>query len=231
MHIHCLQHVPFEGPAAIAVWAANAGHSFSATPLYEQADLPRQDDFDWLVVMGGPMGVYDESAFPWLATEKVFLREAIAAGKTVIGVCLGAQLLADALGGRVYRGREKEIGWFSIELTETARASHLFGFLPSRFEVFHWHGDTFEIPQGAVRLARSEGCDNQAFLYEERVLGLQFHLESTPQSVGAIVANCADELVGGPYIQSAEQMLDGGSDYFQRNNQALFGILKRLSDP
>jgi len=228
MRIHCLQHVPFEGPAGIADWAASRGHSLTTTRLFRETALPNQGAYDWLVVMGGPMGIYDEDEHPWLSAEKGFLRGAIDAGKTILGVCLGAQLIADALGAGVVRNAHREIGWFPIDLTEAGAGSSAFGFLPQRFEVFHWHGDTFELPSDAVHLAFSEGCRNQAFLYDKRVLGLQFHLESTPQGVRDIVANCADEIVTGRYIQSAERMLAAGEEDFRRINQALFGILDRL---
>lgn len=229
MRIHVLQHVPFEGPAGIGDWATGKGHPITTTHLFEDARLPDQKDFDWLVVMGGPMGIHDEDHYPWLVQEKEFLREAIASGKTVIGVCLGAQLIADALGARVYRNEHKEIGWFPIELTEQGQASSVVMFLPRRFEVLHWHGDTFDLPEGAVHLARSDGCEHQGFLYERRVLGLQFHLESTPASVADLVANCASEIVPAEYVQDAERMLAATEGDYVRINRALFGILERLS--
>lgn len=228
MRIHCLQHVPFEGPAGIGDWAAGKGHSIRTTRLFEHRDLPDREDFDWLVVMGGPMGVRDEDDYPWMAREKAFLREAIGAGKTVVGICLGAQLIADALGAEVYRGPHKEIGWLPIELTEHGRGSGPLGFLPRQIEVFQWHADTFELPAGAIHLARSDGCEHQAFLYGGRVLGLQFHLESTPKSVAALVANCADEILPEKYVQDAEPMLAAKEADYERINQALFGILDRL---
>lgn len=229
MRIHCLQHVPFEGPAGIADWAAAQGHSLTVSALYAGEACPPQSDVDWLVVMGGPMGVYDDSDHPWLREEKRFIGETIAADKTVIGVCLGAQLIAEVLGGRVYRNPEKEIGWFPIELTEAGRGSSLLGFLPPRFRVYHWHGDTFELPPGAVQLARSPVCEQQIFLYGERVLGLQCHLESTPESVADIVHHCADEIVPGAHIQSAERMLAATHEDFAGIGAALRGILDRLA--
>jgi GMP synthase-like glutamine amidotransferase len=228
MRIHCLQHVPFEGPAGVADWAVRKGHPIRSTAVYEGKPLPDDSDFDWLFIMGGPMGVYDEAEHPWLSEEKAFLRATIEAGKTVIGICLGAQLIADALGARVVRNAHKEIGWFPIELTSEGRSSPVFGFLPERFEVFHWHGDTFELPRGAFGLARSVGCANQAFLYRERVLGLQFHLESTPASVATIVRSCADEIVAGPYIQTGDRMLAATDEDYRRIHDALSGILDRL---
>jgi len=228
MRIQVLQHVPFEGPYGIADWAAARGHSLTTTPLYDGAAAPEPADFDWLVIMGGPMGANDESRYPWLAAEKALIRRAIAAGKTLVGVCLGAQLIAAVLGARVYRNQEPEIGWMPIELTAAGQASPVCGFLPATFAVFHWHGDTFDLPARAVHLARSRACEQQAFLYEGRVLGLQFHLESTAESVAGICAQCADELVPGTYVQSAARMLAAlPADYVQLR-AALFGILDRL---
>lgn len=229
MRIQCLKHVTFEGPAGIADWAESRGHPITPTPLYEGAPVPDLDTFDWLVVMGGPMGVGDESVHPWLAPEKALIGEAIAAEKTVLGVCLGAQLIAEALGARVYPNPEKEIGWMPVELTESGRASPLTGFLPASLDVFHWHGDTFDLPPGAVRLARSGPCANQAFVYGGRVLGLQFHLESTPASVADILAHCAQDIVPAPYIQTAERMLAATPEDYAQINGALFGILDRLA--
>jgi GMP synthase-like glutamine amidotransferase len=228
MRILCLQHVPFEGPAAIAYWAAANGHSLAVLRLFEDAALPCQSDYDRLVVMGGPMSVQDVDAHSWLTDEKRFIGAAIDSAKTVIGVCLGAQLIAEALGARVYRNHQKEIGWYPILLTEAGRRSDAFGFLPQSLDVFHWHGDTFDLPLDSVHLACSKACANQAFLYRDRVLGLQFHLESTPGSVSDIVANCGDEIESAPYVQSAERMLAASEIDYQPINQALYGILDRL---
>ena len=163
-----------------------------------------------------------------MANEKALIGAAIAAGKTVIGVCLSAQLIAAALGARVYPNAHREIGWFPVALTDQGRASDLFAFLPHRFEVFHWHGDIFGLPDGAVHLAHSEGCEHQVFLYADQVLGLQFHLESMPTKVVDLVANCADEIVPGRYVQNAERMLVMTGEDYARINQVLFGILDRL---
>lgn len=228
MRIQCLKHVPFEGSAGMADWARSRRYEMSITEVYQDERLPGQEAFDWLVVMGGPMGIYDESDHPWLADEKAFIRDSIAAGKTVVGVCLGAQLIADVLGAPVYRNPQKEIGWFPIELTPAGRHSPVTGFLPPTLDAFHWHGDTFDLPPGAVRLASSSACLNQAFLYDGRVIGLQFHLESTPSSVADILANCADELVSSDFIQSAVRIRQADADVYRGINDALFGILDRL---
>lgn len=228
MRLHCLQHVPFEGPAAIADWAAARGHTLTFTHLYRGDPLPPLDRFDRLVAMGGPMNIYEEALYPWLAAEKRFIRAAIDAGRSAVGVCLGAQLIADLLGGPVTGGRHKEIGWFPIELTAAGRADPVFGALAARPTLFHWHGDTFAIPPGAAHLARSAACENQAFLYDGRVLGLQFHLEATAASVAEMVAHGGDELVDAPYIQSAAAMLAEGAQHYAALKEALFGLLDRL---
>jgi GMP synthase (glutamine-hydrolysing) len=207
MKLHSFQHVPFEGPGIIADWAAAQGVQVTATRWYEDARPPDIDAIDWLVVMGGPMGAYDEERYAWLREEKRCIEQAIKQGNVVIGVCLGAQLIADVLGARVYPHTQKEIGWFPIELTEAGQQSPLFGFLPPQLKVFHWHGDTFDLPHGAVHIARSAVCENQVFVYEERVIGLQFHMEMTRTGVEAIVQHCADELVDAPTIQQPGEML------------------------
>ncbi|MFZ3058840.1 MAG: type 1 glutamine amidotransferase [Candidatus Methanoperedens sp.] len=205
MRIHSLEHEPFEGLANIEVWAKNRGHTISRTLLFNNEELPDMSDFDWLFIMGGSMNIYEEEKYPWLSEEKNFIAEAIAGKKIVLGVCLGSQLIADVLGGRVSRNKSKEIGWFPVSLTGEARNSPVFNTLPNTFTAFHWHGDTFKIPPGAVRIAESEGCANQAFEYG-RVIGLQFHIEYSVESINLMLQNCADEIVDGKYIQAADEI-------------------------
>lgn len=207
MRIHSLQHVPFEDPGNIESWAKDRGHGVSRTLLFQREPLPPFGDFDWLIIMGGPMNVYEEEKYPWLIEEKKFITEAIAQKKVILGVCLGAQLIAAALGAKVYRNAHKEIGWYPVFLTPDGEKSRLWGSLSPRFIAFHWHGDTFDIPVGAIRTAGSEGCANQAFEYKGRVVGWQFHLESTVGSIQRLIQHCGDELVDGPYIQQPEEML------------------------
>jgi len=207
MRIHYLQHVPFEGLGSMEEWFAERRHTVSATHLYNGEQLPEQNSFDWLVVMGGPMGVADEDRYPWLKPEKHFIRATIDSGKPVLGICLGAQLIADALDAAVTGNPQREIGWFPITVAEDARSTAVGKVLADNPEVFHWHGDRFAIPEGAVPLAASEACDNQGFLYDNRVLGLQFHLETTELSARELILNCGDELDGSEFVQGAEQML------------------------
>ena len=208
MRLHYLQHVPFEDLANIAGWAQQRNFSLSRTRLDLDEPLPDPDSFDWLVIMGGPMNILDDHLHPWLAPEREFISRSIHSGKVVLGVCLGAQFIAHGLGGTVFRNPHREIGWFPVTLTEEAIRLPLFQGLEPRFEAFHWHGDTFSLPPGALRAAGSEACANQAFVYDQgRVVALQFHLESTPASVEALIAHCSGELTVGPYVQQPEEML------------------------
>ena len=228
MNIHYLQHVPFEDLGSMAAWVHKRAHRVSATHLYQGELLPSFESFDWLIVMGGPMGVHDEAEYPWLAEEKRFIEQAMTAGKIVLGVCLGSQLIACALGARVYRNAEKEIGWFPIQLTEEAKSSALFADLPTTQEVFHWHGDTFDLPTGAIHMARSAACENQAFFLNDRVVGVQFHLETTRQSAQGLIQHCHNELVPARFIQTAEEML-AHDQRFTEINKAMEKLLDRLA--
>jgi len=207
MRIHYLQHVPFEDLANVDLWINEREYSLSGTQMFLGQELPSMSDFDWLIILGGPMNIYEENKYPWLVKEKKFIKKAIVHKKTVLGICLGAQLLADVLGGRVYRNPYKEIGWYPVSLTTDAKNSTIFSSLPQTFTAFHWHGDAFEVPPGAIRTVESEGCPNQAFAYDGRVIGVQFHLESSEGSIKKLVSNCEEEIVQGKYIQTAGEML------------------------
>lgn len=220
MKISVFQHVPFEGPASLQDWAAMRGHELSFCNLFHGDSLPELSEYGMLLVLGGPMGVHDEADYPWLAEEKAYIRRAIDAGKPMLGICLGAQLIADVLGAEVKRHDQREIGWFPIEHFGNHPLAHHFDNLVA----FHWHGDTFDIPAGAHHIARSECCENQAFIYRDRVLGLQFHLEFTPETVRRLVEHCCDEIDGGPYTQRPDDMLTLPAR-FAKANMALYNLL------
>lgn len=226
MRAHYLQHVAFEGLGSIEPWLENAGYHISKTQFFDSHVLPDVDDIDLLIVMGGPMSVNDEAQFPWLVEEKHFIKQMIEAKKPVLGICLGAQLIASAMGAGVSANSDKEIGWFPVESVESDNAC-AFKF-PKQVDVFHWHGETFALPEGAVLLAKSSGCKNQAFQLGSHVIGLQFHLETTPDSAKTIVEHCADELVFGKYIQSESEILSAPSERYTSINSLMASILDYL---
>lgn len=230
MTVYYLQHVPFEGLGAIASWIRARDLAIARVALFEDQPLPEARETDALIVMGGPMGANDEKRYPWITGEKRFIAEVIDQGKPVLGICLGAQMIAAVLGAGVYPNTHKEIGWFEVTRTTAADQTDLAGCLPERFNAFHWHGDTFDIPGGAVHLAVSQACPNQGFLYDQRVLGLQFHLESTRESIAALLTHCADELVTEPYIQT-DETIRSGYKHIDGTNALMRNVLEHLLGP
>ena len=230
MQVHVLQHVPFEDVGSMAIWLARKGASVSCTRFYEaNACLPEELP-ELLIVMGGPMSVNDEQRFPWLAAEKAYIARAIDSGTAVLGICLGAQLIAASQGANIFQGKEKEIGWLPISPNAELAIgldNSLFSFPAAT--VFHWHGETFDLPERAHRLASSAACKNQAFQLGERVIGLQFHLETTPESARLIADNCGDELVPGRYIQTREAILAGADVHGQIINDMMADVLNYLT--
>lgn len=225
MKIHCLQHTPTPARTYLPDWAQANGHSWRSSVVPAEG-LPDLAEVDCLVVLGGPMSAWDEAEHPWLREEKGYLARFAASGKPLLGVCLGAQLLSEVMGGRVYPGPHKEIGWHPVEASAESGETWLRGLLPARFETFLWHGDSFEIPPGAVRIAGSRAFPNQGFI-RERVLALQFHLEVRPEWVRFLTARDAEELVGAGFVQDAETVLNWPLAAYRANNQLLDRILRR----
>jgi len=207
MRIHSLLHVPFEDIGSMLQDIQSQNHSLTCTRWFNGEQAPALNDFDLLIVMGGPMGVYDEQQYPWLAAEKDFIAQAIAAGKKIIGICLGAQLIASVMGARVSRNAHREIGWFPLQINSQASDHPIARILANCSEVFHWHGDTFELPANAILIASSEACAHQAYVVDDRIYGFQFHLETTEASATSLIANCSSDLDGSRYVQIAQQML------------------------
>ena len=224
--IHWLQHVPFEGLGSIEPWLINQGHNLFCTRLWAGDDFPPLDTFDVLIVMGGPMGVYDHDEYPWLLEEKQFIGEVVAQEIPTLGICLGAQLLADTLGAEVFANPVKEIGWFPVSRNDRV-PGFLASALPLEMTVFHWHGDTFAIPEDAVSLYSSKACQHQAFLYKNHVLGLKFHLETTRDSAAALIDNCRSELVQADWIMTEQEILSCENS-FESNNNCMASLIKEF---
>jgi GMP synthase-like glutamine amidotransferase len=226
MHVHWLQHAACEDLGTIAPWLASHGHEVTATRLFADEAPPPVGAFDALIVMGGPMNIYEHERHPWLVAEKQLIRAALDDGKRLLGICLGAQLIADQLGGPVMRNAEPEIGWFPVTPTEAGRRSGLFRAEHSSLPTFHWHGDTYALPRGAERLAFSAVCAQQAFSYDGwRVVGLQFHPEATTAGLTEWLRN--ERLPQAPYVQSTQEILER-SDAFAMNREFLSGLLARV---
>lgn len=226
MHAHYFQHVPFEGLGSIEPWLQAEGYEISSTKFFQSRELPDLDSIDMLIVMGGPMSVNDEEIYSWIVSEKDVIREAVESGKPTLGICLGAQFIASAMGAAVYQNSEKEIGWLPIQGISSTDDS-VFRF-PPLTTVFHWHGETYDLPPGATLLAQSPGCENQAFQIGKSTIGLQFHLETTPELTRDIVANCRDELVPSKYIQTERDILSATSTMYEEINNLMGDILSFL---
>lgn len=226
MRVHVLQHVPFEGLGSIATWLEGRQATVNWTRFFAAEALPAVDVVDFVIALGGPMSVNDEDQLPWLVAEKRFVRETVQAGKPVLGICLGAQLIASALGARVYPGPEKEIGWFPVHAETVVGDTFRF---PAAVEVLHWHGETFDLPAHAKHLASSAACRHQAFQCGPRVLGLQFHLEMTPESVTAIIANCRHELRPQRFVQSESELLAAPPAAYRSINSLMAAVLDYLT--
>ncbi|ALD21155.1 type 1 glutamine amidotransferase [Hymenobacter sp. DG25A] len=225
MRLHILQHISFEGPGYITHWAAEHGYSVTYTHFHAaQPVLPRLEELDALVVLGGSMSVHDAGSLPWLSEEKQFIRQAIVARYPVLGICLGAQLIAEALGATVTDAPAAEIGFFPIHFHQTAKPFPAAPNLPSTLTPLHWHGEVFSLPSGARLLASSAACANQAFSWQQRIIGLQFHPEVTENILEAMLAHEAADLVPGQWVQSASA-IGSGKHHLAASHQFLHSLL------
>lgn len=212
----------------IGSWAIQKQIEVSYTRFFNDDKLPDLDSFDCLFVMGGPMGVYDASKYSWLSAEKKAIEQAIKGGKKIVGICLGAQLIADVLGAKVKKNNFKEIGWHHVFRIYSLKDPSFLDEAPSSFPAFHWHGDMFNTPAGASHCFRSQGCSNQGFVYDDRVLGLQFHLEMGEEHIKTIIKNCKEELMEGPYIQTETQILRDIKNLSKNSYMIMSSLLDRL---
>jgi len=227
MKIHVIQHSSINTLGTIEEYAITKNHSLESTRFYETKSLPAVDSFNLLIIMGGPIGVYDYKENPWLRDEKEFIKKAIEAGKPVLGLCLGAQLLADILGARVYDNKNMEMGWFPVRAaTQESKPDFLKG-LPEEITVFHWHSRTFDLPEGSVGLFESGGCKNQGFIYDGRLVALQFHPEVNEERIKSLIKRFGDGMADGPFVQKKKEML-GQRKYLVETKKLMFTILDKF---
>ena len=207
MHLHYFQHNHFEDLGFVGVWAKNNNFTTSVTRFDLKPELPSIENFDWLVIMGGAMGVHDTDQYPWIPEEIEFIKDAIHSGKIVIGVCLGSQMIASALGGLVYKNPEPEMGFWPINFSKEAQKDNVFKHFPENLEVMHFHFDTFTLPEGAILMAKSTITPVQAFRFGKNVFGLQFHSELTETNLPVFIKELEPEIIAGPWVQNKYEML------------------------
>ncbi len=184
MTVQIIKHIDIEGPGTIGDFLNDNGISSNVIDIFNGEPLPNSlSDTSAVIVLGGPMNAYEENKYPFLRPENEFLKEVIENGLPALGFCLGAQLIAKAKGALVKQNPQKEIGWFKVSLTENGLSDPMFQGFQGEPDVFQWHGDTFDIPEGAVKLAESELCPNQAFRLGHNIYGLQFHVEVTDKMI------------------------------------------------
>ncbi len=230
MRITFFQHVAFEDPGHILVWAQERNHEVRVIHLYRSEVIPSISSLDMLVVMGGPMGVYDDAAFPFLSEEKALIAACIKQRKKILGICLGAQLIACAAGAAVYKNKQREIGWFPLVKESAGMNSPLFSAFANKEIVFHWHGDTYDLPTRATHLVSSMATSHQAFILDSCALGLQFHIETTPQSLAALIQNCKHELTADTYVQSEKRIIAEAALHYNKMHTLLYALLDAFTE-
>lgn len=224
MRIHALINYSVADLGTINEWIQLRGHQVTTTNVFASVDFPDVADFDLLIILGGVMGAYEEDKHPWLKDEKQFILEAIHHDKAVLGICLGSQMIANVLGGEVFPHKHEEIGWWRVTFNEQVEQLKVFEGLKRELHLFQYHGDTFTLPDGSLRLASSEATENQAFIYKDRVVGLQFHPEFSEAKLQEIVALHGDKIQSGPYVQMPDEFL-GRHEYLREAKEFLFKLL------
>ncbi|WP_407276575.1 glutamine amidotransferase-related protein [Halothiobacillus sp. DCM-1] len=230
MNVVVFQHEAFEGLGALAPWLRARQAVITTVEQFEPQPVtpPPVATVDLLIVLGGPMSVHDTAQLPWLVTEKAYIREALAAGVPTLGICLGAQLMAEQAGAVVQKNPQPEIGWWPVQWRPEAQA--IWPDEPAQTRVFHWHGETFGLPPGAALLGQSDACAHQGFVLPGgRAVGLQFHLEMTAETVDCLIEHSLDELVDAPFVASAETMRTEPAESYARNQQMMAQLLRFLT--
>lgn len=218
MESYILQHVDFEGPGKIYDILKARGHNIHIIRLYNGDKLPDIANVDFAVLLGGPMSVLDEEHYPYFVEEKEFCRKLTYLGRPMLGICLGAQMIANAHGAAIRKAPEKEIGWYPVTRLDSGMT----------LNVFHWHGETFDIPKGAVHLVSSTACENQAFRLGNSY-GLQYHLETTQESMESIIENCGADLAEvGMFIQDVRDIRAKGAKSMHMANKVLEQVIDQI---
>jgi len=226
METYIFQHIEFEGPGILLDLLKARGHNIHIVKLFAGDPIPHEDDVDFAIMLGGPMSVLDEAAYPYFVREKELCKDMVQLGKPLLGICLGAQMIASAFRAAILKSPEKEIGWHPVKWGENSKA---FALGVESINAFHWHGQMFKVPKEATWLAGSEGCENQAFRLGS-ALALQFHLEATPESIASILKNCADEhgaalAAGGKFVQDEKKIQELTAKYVEDANKFMNTIL------
>lgn len=230
MRLHTIIHAPFEKLGTIETWSVKNHHSLTSTHTYRGEKLPAISEFDFLIIMGGPQSPLEIDQYPYLQNEIDLTKLAIANQKSVLGICLGAQIIGTALGAKTERSPNKEVGVFPITLTNEADTDPIFKLFPKQFDVMHWHNDMPGLTNECVLLAKSEGCPRQAIRYGEKVYGLQCHMEMTPELVKGMIEHCAHDLTPSRYTQIPAEMLAADLSSMNLNLWKLLDYLTAISD-
>ncbi len=208
MKIHVLHHVRMSVKHGITHYLETSSHQVGHTYLSETTNFPAVSDIDWLIIMGGPISANDEHKYPWLTAEKQFIKRVIDNGKTVFGICLGAQLIAQTLGAKVTTNKHPEFSWHPVYPSKDIQDTFLADVFNHDLTLFHSHGETFDIPVGAKRIASSEACKNQGFIYDDRVVAIQFHPEITPELAELFNNECRTLWHMSPYYRDVNYTED-----------------------
>jgi GMP synthase (glutamine-hydrolysing) len=230
MKILFVIHAEFEKPGSIETWAKKNGYDTQEVSPYKGETIPDINDFDFLIIMGGPQSPLEINKAPYLNDEIALIKQAIMKHKRIIGICLGAQLIGEALGAKTEHSPNREVGTFLVDLCDEAKFDPVFSHFPAKFDVMHWHSDMPGIPKEATLLAKSEGCPRQIFRYGDRVYGFQCHFELTQELVKGMIDKCPDDLKAGTYIRSVKEMIYADYTHINAKMNKVLDYLSQLPE-
>lgn len=226
MKILVFQHVAFEYPGAIEDWAIEHNHELILCKSFAGDSVQKIDTYDVFIFLGGPMSVHDKNIYQWIEFEKSVITNAFNQNKKIIGICLGAQLIAETFGAEVIKQKSPEIGWHDVDFTWNIGDSRetpgivtkLTEIFPNKMQAFHWHGETYNLPANSIKISESKACENQAFLIGSNVAAFQFHMEIKQEGVKALLENCSEDIDNSDYVQSNDEILNGVENISTMNN-------------